>query len=151
MMLWMCHFNNLSRLWFWLTPSQLNKKKEKKCKRVEDPSKKTLPASNSELKTAADTLPESSLRNRKKSDNIRGVEPRGNESKRPVKPDVQQSAADEARNTVTTIEKLRNSPGIFWLPADSQDSHRWSSALFGWESSGSWKTPGEFQVSSQLQ
>ena len=36
----------------------------------------------------------------KKSDNIRGVEPRGNESKRPVKPDVQQSAADEARNTV---------------------------------------------------
>ena len=44
--------------------------------------------------------PESSLRNRKKSDNIRGVEPRGNESKRPIKPDVQQSAADEARNTV---------------------------------------------------
>ncbi len=67
---------------------------------MEDPSKKTLPASKSELQTAADTLPESSLRNRKKSDNIRGVEPRGNESKRPVKPDVQQSAADEARNTV---------------------------------------------------
>ena len=51
----------------------------------------------------------------------------------------------------TTIEKLWNSPGIFRLPADSQDSHRRSSALFGWESSGSWKTPGEFQVSSQLQ
>ena len=28
------------------------------------------------------------------------MEPRGNESKHPVKPDVQQSAADEARNTV---------------------------------------------------
>ena len=67
---------------------------------MEDPSKKMLPASKSEPQTADDTLPESSLRNRKKSDNIRGVEPRGNESKRPVKPDVQQSAADEARNTV---------------------------------------------------
>ena len=66
---------------------------------MEDPSTKTLLASKSELQTAVDTLPESSLRNRKKSDKIPGVEPRGNESKRPVKPDVQQSA-DEARNTV---------------------------------------------------
>ena len=56
-----------------------------------------------------------------------------------------------SKRTITTIEKLRNSPGIFRLPADSQDSHRRSSALFGWESSGSWKTPGKFQVSSQLQ
>jgi hypothetical protein len=43
------------------------------------------------------------------------------------------------------IKKLWNLPGIFRLPADSQDSHRWSLAFFVWESSGSWKTPGGFQ------